>query len=271
MTNTPKKTVLVVEDDPVNMKLALLLLRNAGYVVLCATDGETGLRLARSGRPDLILMDIHLPGIDGSAATTLLRQDPGTASIPVIALSAVVAQGERSGTQAAAFDAYVGKPLRYQELYAAIDRLLATGHPLPGAGVASFQQPQADEPAAERAVAAIDLGLLERLVGTDPAVVLDFLKSFRIGAAKQAPALKEACDAGQLVQAVWQAHKLRSSAYTVGARSLGALCAEMETAGKAGCRQDLDVLMPRFQEELAAVFAFVDALQPPQAAAAHGY
>jgi two-component system cell cycle response regulator DivK len=263
-----KGTVLVVEDDPVNMKLALLLLRNAGHVVLCATDAETGLRLARSGQPNLILMDIQLPGIDGFAATALLRQDPVTASIPIIALTAMVTQGDRAGKQATVFDAYVAKPLRYQELYAAINKLLATGRPLPGAPVSDFHRPEANESAAERAIAAIDLGMLERLVGNDPAVVLDFLNSFRIGAAKQAPALQEACDAGQLVQAGWQAHKLRSSAYTVGARSLGALCAEMETAGKAGCRKDLDVLMPRFQKELSAVFAFVDALQTPVGAAA---
>jgi CheY-like chemotaxis protein len=271
MTNALKRTVLVIEDDPVNMKLALLLLRNGGYAALCAVDAEAGLRLARSARPDLILMDIQLPGIDGTAATTLLRQDPVTASIPVIALTAMVTRGEQCGTQAPLFDAYVAKPLRYQELYAAIDTLLSTGRPVPGAGAADFRRPEAVGSASEPAVAAIDLGMLERLVGKDPAVVLDFLNFFRVGAAKQAPALQDACDAGQLVQAGWQAHKLRSSAYTVGARSLGALCAEMETAGKAGCRQELDVLMPRFQEELAAVFAFVDALQTPQAVATNGY
>ena len=82
-------TVLVIEDNPANMKLASLLLRNAGHTVLCAVDAETGLTLARAERPDLILMDVQLPGMDGLAATALLKRDPATAVIPVIALTAM--------------------------------------------------------------------------------------------------------------------------------------------------------------------------------------
>ena len=117
--------VLVVEDNPANMKLAALLLRNAGHAVLCATDAETGLTLARAERPDLILMDIQLPGMDGFAATAMLKQDPATARIPVIALTALAMKEDQEKSQAAGCDAYISKPLRYQELYAAIDVLLA--------------------------------------------------------------------------------------------------------------------------------------------------
>jgi len=117
--------VLVVEDNPANMKLAALLLRNAGHAVLCATDAETGLTLARAERPALILMDIQLPGMDGFAATAMLKQDPVTAGIPVIALTAMAMKEDQEKSQAAGCDAYISKPLRYQELYAAIDVLLA--------------------------------------------------------------------------------------------------------------------------------------------------
>src|SRR5580765_2612259 len=117
--------VLVVEDNPANMKLAALLLRNAGHDVLCAIDAETGLTLARAERPDLILMDIQLPGMDGFAATAMLKQDPATAAIPVIALTAMAMKEDQEKSQAAGCDAYISKPLRYQELYAAIDSLLA--------------------------------------------------------------------------------------------------------------------------------------------------
>ena len=117
--------VLVVEDNPANMKLAALLLRNAGHAVLCATDAETGLTLARAERPDLILMDIQLPGMDGFAATAMLKQDPATARIPVIALTALAMKEDQEKSRAAGCDAYISKPLRYQELYAAIDALLA--------------------------------------------------------------------------------------------------------------------------------------------------
>jgi len=117
--------ILIIEDNPANMKLASLLLHNAGHTVLSSIDAETGLTLARADQPDLILMDIQLPGMDGLAATALLKQDPATAAIPIIALTAMAMKEDREKTRAAGCDAYIAKPLRYQELYVAIDSLLA--------------------------------------------------------------------------------------------------------------------------------------------------
>jgi two-component system cell cycle response regulator DivK len=116
--------ILVVEDNPANMKLASLLLRNAGHVALCAVDAETGLTLARAEQPDLILMDIQLPGMDGLTATAILKADPATARIPIIALTAMAMKEDREKTAAAGCDGYIAKPLRYQDLYAVIDGLL---------------------------------------------------------------------------------------------------------------------------------------------------
>lgn len=121
--------ILVIEDNPANMKLACLLLRNAGHDVLCAVDAETGLTMARDDRPALILMDIQLPGMDGLAATALLKQDSATAAIPVIALTAMAMKADQEKSQVAGCDAYIAKPLRYQALYAAIDALLAARTP----------------------------------------------------------------------------------------------------------------------------------------------
>jgi two-component system cell cycle response regulator DivK len=117
-------TVLVVEDNPANMKLTTLLVGNAGHDVLPALDAETGLRLAHDEHPDLILMDIQLPGMDGLTATAILKDDPATASIPVIALSALAMKADRERSQTAGCDAYIVKPLRYKELYAVMDHLL---------------------------------------------------------------------------------------------------------------------------------------------------
>jgi two-component system cell cycle response regulator DivK len=117
-------SILIIEDNPANMKLASLLLRNASHTVLCAIDAETGLTLARADQPDLILMDIQLPGMDGLAATALLKQDPATAAIPIIALTAMAMKEDQEKTKVAGCDAYIAKPLRYKELYAAIDTLL---------------------------------------------------------------------------------------------------------------------------------------------------
>jgi two-component system cell cycle response regulator DivK len=122
--------ILIIEDNPANMKLACLLLNNAGHVPLCATDAETGMTMARDEQPDLILMDIQLPGIDGLTATSLLKQASVTAAIPIIALTAMAMKDDQEKAEAAGCDAYVAKPLRYLELYAVIDAQLArsTGH-----------------------------------------------------------------------------------------------------------------------------------------------
>ena len=117
--------ILIIEDNPANMKLVSLLLLNAGHTVLSATDAETGLTLARADQPDLILMDIQLPGMDGLAATALLKKDAITAAIPIIALTAMAMKEDQEKTRAAGCDAYIAKPLRYQELYEVIDSLLA--------------------------------------------------------------------------------------------------------------------------------------------------
>ncbi len=117
--------ILIIEDNPANMKLAVLLVRNAGHTALCAVDAETGLTLARADQPHLILMDIQLPGMDGLAATRLLKKDSATSAIPIIALMSMAMKDDQAQTKVAGCDAYIAKPLRYQELYAAIDLLLA--------------------------------------------------------------------------------------------------------------------------------------------------
>ncbi|WP_372828538.1 response regulator [Polaromonas sp.] len=120
---------MIIEDNAANMKLAVLLLQNAGHAVMCATDAETGLTIARADQPDLILMDIQLPDMDGLAATALLKQDPVTAAIPVIALTAMAMKADQEKSQIAGCEAYIAKPLRYQELYAAINTLLIKAKP----------------------------------------------------------------------------------------------------------------------------------------------
>ena len=134
-------TVLVVEDNPANMKLTTLLVGSAGHRVLSAVDAESGLRLARDEQPDLILMDIQLPGMDGLAATAVLKQDPVTASIPIIALSALAMKADEERSQSAGCDAYIVKPLRYKELYTVMERLLQPTQPPATAAARSSLSP----------------------------------------------------------------------------------------------------------------------------------
>lgn len=244
--------ILVVEDNPVNMRLATLLLHKAGHTVLCAVDAETGLALARTGSPDLILMDFQLPGMDGRTATALLKQDPATAAIPVIAFTATAMNAGLIRT--AGCDAYIAKPLRYRELDAVINLHLARNAP----PASSLRSPEKPLVAAAAAVGAVDVGVLGRLIGDDPALILDFLNEFQIGAAKLTPELKAACVAGQAMEAGRQAHSLKSSAYTVGATELGALCAEIEAAASKGSKDAMRALLPLFEQEIGAVYAFLD-------------
>ena len=117
--------VLVVEDNPANMTLATFLLQSVDHTVLAATDAETGLTMAREQQPNLILMDIQLPGMDGLAATILLKKDEATRSIPVLALTALAMKGDEERIRAAGCDGYIAKPMRYKEFLDAIAAQLA--------------------------------------------------------------------------------------------------------------------------------------------------
>jgi two-component system cell cycle response regulator DivK len=118
--------ILVVEDNAANMKLAKFLLESAGHTVLGATDAEAGLRLARDAQPDLILMDIQLPGVDGLEATVLLKGDEATRAIPVVALTALAMKGDEERIRAAGCDGYIAKPLAYRQFLATVAAQLAS-------------------------------------------------------------------------------------------------------------------------------------------------
>jgi two-component system cell cycle response regulator DivK len=112
--------ILIVEDNPANMKLAVFLLQDAGYTVISAVDAEGGITLARDEHPDLILMDIQLPGMDGLAAIALLKQDEKTRAIPVIALTALAMKGDEARIREAGCEGYIAKPMRYREMLATV-------------------------------------------------------------------------------------------------------------------------------------------------------
>jgi len=112
--------VLIVEDNERNLKLVRDVLQVKGYTTLEAVTGEEGVRLASEHKPDLVLMDIQLPGISGIEALRLLRANPETAAIPVIAVTASVMQQDRRLITEAGFDAYVGKPISLKEFLDAV-------------------------------------------------------------------------------------------------------------------------------------------------------
>jgi CheY-like chemotaxis protein len=118
-------TILVVDDEPINLKLALYLLRGAGHDVLGATGGAQAIELALAQPPDLVLLDIQMPHMDGIATLGMLRAEPRTAAITVAALTGLTVSGTPERLLEAGFDGYLTKPLQRNEFLASVAELLA--------------------------------------------------------------------------------------------------------------------------------------------------
>lgn len=121
--------ILYVEDNPQNMRLVKKILMSVGYEVLEATDGLTGVAIAAREHPDLILMDINLPDINGLEATARLKAAPDLSWIPVIALTANAMHGDREHCIAAGCDGYLAKPVMKSELLSTVAQYLASAAP----------------------------------------------------------------------------------------------------------------------------------------------
>jgi two-component system cell cycle response regulator DivK len=117
------KTILIVEDNEKNMKLARDILQAKGYATLEATSGTEGVRLALQHKPDLVLMDIQLPDINGIDAFESIRADAATAAVPVVAFTASVTPGDRSRIGDAGFDGFLSKPINLKEFVETVRRL----------------------------------------------------------------------------------------------------------------------------------------------------
>jgi CheY-like chemotaxis protein len=117
-------TILIVEDNPLNLELATDVLESAGYAIRQARTAEEGLVLAKEIRPDLILMDISLPGMDGRDAVRQIKADGAIRHIPTIALTAFAMAGDEEQAMAAGFDGYITKPIHTRTFPAAVARFL---------------------------------------------------------------------------------------------------------------------------------------------------
>ena len=120
------RTILIVEDVEYNRDLLVQLVEEE-YEVVTAADGAAGIEAAARDRPDVILMDLSLPGIDGWEATRRLKARPETEAIPVIALTAHAMQGDEERARSCGCDDYLPKPLDEEQLFAKLTRLLAPG------------------------------------------------------------------------------------------------------------------------------------------------
>jgi len=116
--------ILLVEDNPINRRLAQFILKSHGYVVYEATTGQEALELARTYLPDLILMDLQLPGLDGFTATKILKEDVSTRHIPVVALTAYAMKGDEERAQEAGCEGYIPKPIDTKQFPHLVSRYL---------------------------------------------------------------------------------------------------------------------------------------------------
>jgi len=118
------KKILIADDKPNGRELVRTVLENSGYAVYEAGDGVEALRCAREVQPDLIILDLHMPGIDGFGVIEELRRDSHFAAIPIMALTASAMQGDRERAMAVGFTGYITKPIRLGALRSEVERLL---------------------------------------------------------------------------------------------------------------------------------------------------
>lgn len=244
-----------------NQKVLRQQLRLLGQEADIAGNGCEALQRWQTGDYAMLITDLHMPQMDGYELTAAIRAaESGKPHRPIVAFTANVLKGEAERCLACGMDDYLSKPVQLVALKA----LLARWLPL----LAEAMPEEEERPGVvvEAAPIPVDVNVLKGLIGADEAVVCDFLREFRRGTGQIAAALRAAAQAGQTVLAGALAHKLKSSAHSVGAPALARLCTELETAGKGGDDQALAALLPPFAQELANIDYFLQAYLDAQAA-----
>jgi PAS domain S-box-containing protein len=246
--------ILVAEDNETNQKVIRHQLGLLGFAADITGDGLEALERWESGDYALLITDLYMPNMDGYQLTAAIRADEaGMRRTPVIALSANALSDEAERCRVAGMDDYLSKPTRLEDLGGMLEKWL------PDVADAGACIPDS-QAAAARSTVPVDLRVLASLVGDDPVVIHDLLQDFHTSAAKIAAELLSSCTAGETAATGAAAHKLKSSAFSVGAQALGELCVEIEQAGKAGQIDALSALLPRFEAEMTVVNEFLGTL-----------
>ncbi|MDP1850629.1 MAG: response regulator, partial [Solirubrobacteraceae bacterium] len=247
--------ILVAEDNEINQKVILQQLMLLGQTADIANNGCEALERWLSGDYAILFTDLHMPAMDGYELTAAIRaaEKTGKPRMPIIAFTANAIMGEAERCLALGMDDYLSKPVQMVKLKAMLEKWLPTVEV--AAADAGLRCANLTQGAGVSAP--VDVNALKALIGDDEAMVREFLHDFRFSAAKIAVELRAACAAGQPTAAGALAHKLKSSARSVGALALGDLCAGMEQAGKAGDTVTLAALLPKFEQELLSVEGFI--------------
>ncbi|MBL6985890.1 MAG: response regulator [Methylobacter sp.] len=246
------RLILVAEDNETNQKVILRQLAMLGFFADVLADGCQAVEHWQSGEYALVLTDLHMPNMDGYELTAVIRaEEKGIRHIPIIALTANALKGEAEHCRSVGMDGYLSKPVQLEQLKTMLDKWLPSAA---DSGLDVTGSP----------ILPVDVRVLKELVGDDPEVINEFLHDFHNSATQIAAELKAAYAVGQTAQVGALAHKLKSSARSVGALALGEHCAEIEQAGKSGQAKALSALLPHFEMEMAAVDTYLNAWQFPE-------
>ncbi|MEO8767493.1 MAG: ATP-binding protein [Nitrosospira sp.] len=250
--------ILIAEDNETNQKVIHQQLALLGYAADIADNGRVALDRWRSGDYALLLTDLHMPEMDGYELCAAIRlSEAGKMRTPVVVLTANALRGEADRCYALGMDGYLSKPVQLVDLKAMLERWLApagSSPDLPAIAARTVAKP----PVATKVP--VDIRILEQLVGNDPAVINECLRSFQASAATTAAELNAAYHAGKATQIEAAAHKLKSSARSVGALALGEMCAGMEEACATNRTEELAAFFHPFKEEMAALDEYLGSL-----------
>lgn len=251
------KLILVAEDNETNQQVIQQQLNLLGFAADIASDGQAALERWRSSDYALVLTDLHMPKMDGYALTRAIRAEESSTHrhTVIIALTASVRKGEDLRCVVAGMDDYLSKPTPLEKLKETLNKWLSAPQPADATTLSEASMTSAIQGTVSKP---LDVSVLEALIGDNPELIRAFLHDFHSSATQIAAVLKSAYEAGQTEQVWAQAHKLKSSARSVGARQLGELCAQIERAGQAGQIEVMDALVPRFEVEMAAVSEYLE-------------
>lgn len=248
--------ILIAEDNETNQKVIGQQLALLGYAADIASNGREALALWGNGDYALLLTDLHMPEMDGYELCAAIREnETGKTRAPIIAITANALKGEAENCLALGMDGYLSKPVQLAYLKETLEKWLPPANPSPDLPATSATAPKTTMTARP-----VDISILEGLVGNDPAVINECLQSFRASATKTAAELNVAYHAGLTAEVAVAAHKLKSSARSVGALALGELCAGMEEAGSANQTAELTNFFFPFEAEMVALDKYLDSL-----------
>jgi signal transduction histidine kinase/DNA-binding response OmpR family regulator len=237
----PRGHVLLAEDNEVNQRVARLMLERMGYAVEVVGDGDTAVAAAATGGYDAVLMDCHMPGMDGFEATEAIRRaEPEGRRLPIIALTASVLETDQQRCLAAGMDTHVAKPIRFEALAGVLEQFTR------GAQAGPSSTPAGDTGAL------LDPAILAQLRALDgdgqPSTLRELLTLFEAGTPQLLRTLRTAAAASDTDGLRHTAHTLKGTAANLGATHMAALCQRIEDLDDSGDETELERLLTELEQ-----------------------